>query len=157
MWDVFTRTFDPLEWIWVACSVIALVASIANLRNALADRRWVVDSELNGLLEIETKGAVIEEWMRVGKSILLLAAGILVLLIPNPPPVFRFDLVTTFRIILIALNLLITASAVWVRQKRIEMGRYRGGTYYNDNNHPHRRRGDRPPTESPQEKEDEQQ
>jgi hypothetical protein len=143
--------FDLLEWVWVAASVIALVASAWNLKDARADRRWVKRSQLNGLLDVETKSAVVEESIRVVKSLLLLAAGILVLWIPNPAPPLRFDLVNLFRLVLIATNLAITASAVWVRHNRTQMSRYRGGSYYSESHHPARRKTDRPPLPPPSE------
>lgn len=75
-----------LEIIWVAGGIVAYRYSVRNLARAKRNLQALIVSGRNGRFLLAAKHNRLEESLRVGKSVVIVAVGLVACLTPTPSP-----------------------------------------------------------------------
>lgn len=121
-------TIDWLEIIWIVVSLATTVFSGINWHQACLAVGDIKREGTNGLLKMWTNGMLILSIIMFVKALLLVAAGVIVLYLPNPvgrPP--TYGLSEALRVVFISINLAICATSALMVILRKMMIDYRGG------------------------------
>lgn len=100
-----TSTISLAELVWVSVGLLGLVVSAWNLADAIRDEAAVDASGVNGAIREVARGNVLEEMLRVGKALAIVAGGCAAMLAPpamKSQPISALAVIVTASVFVLA-------------------------------------------------------